>query len=248
MVRIRVGWRSLAANGFEQLATITFMVGTGTDPSGRSIIGAKVTAVNAATQDTYNTTTNDQRYYRIEFVRVGTYNITSEQAGFQKFTKTGIIVDINSVVRNDAILPVGSVSESVTVAASAPVIKTDDASVSEVIGTRALAELPLNGRDPMRLATTTAGVIPGTKNPNGTPPGEAFIGAGTREIRNTISFHPISTLNNLITTPPTRPIVESVQEVEVQTGTYSAQYGAYMGVHLNMITKAGTTQLHGNLG
>ena len=178
----------LPAAVLAQLATTTSLVGTVTDPSGRSLAGAKVTAVNAGTQDTYNTTTNDQGYYRIEFVRVGTYNITIEQAGFQKFTKTGVTVDINSVVRNDAILPIGSVSESVTVAASAPVIKTDDASVSEVIGTRALAELPLNGRDPMRLATTTAGVIPGTKNPNGTPPGEAFIGAGTREIQNSMSL------------------------------------------------------------
>jgi hypothetical protein len=54
-------------------------------------------------------------------------------------------------------------------------------------------------------------------------------------------------MNNLITTSPTQPMVETVQEVEVQSGTYSAQYGAYLGVHLNMITKGGTNQLHGNL-
>ena len=54
-------------------------------------------------------------------------------------------------------------------------------------------------------------------------------------------------MNNLITTTPTRPMVEAVQEVEVQTGTYSAQYGAYMGVHINMVTKSGTNQIHGAL-
>ena len=100
----------------------------------------------------------------------------------------------------------------------------------------------------MSLATTTPGVLPGPKSSlTGVPPGEDFIGAGTREIQNSMSLDGISIMNNLITTTPTRPMVESMQEVEVQTGTYSAQYGAYMGVHINMITKSGTNQVHGNL-
>src|SRR5262249_31305464 len=82
---------------------------------------------------------------------------------------------------------------------------------------------------------------------NGTRAGEDFIGAGTREIQNSIALDGISIVNNLITTTPTRPAVDAVQEVEVQTGTYSAQYGAYMGVHINVITKSGTNQLHGSL-
>jgi hypothetical protein len=86
----------------------------------------------------------------------------------------------------------------------------------------------------MQLATTTPGVILGPKSSStGTPPGEDFIGAGTREIQNSMSLDGISIMNNLITTTPTRPMVEAVQEVEVQTGTYSAQYGAYLGVHIN---------------
>src|SRR5262249_26441720 len=107
--------------------------------------------------------------------------------------------------------------------------------------------LPLNGRDPMRLAITTPGVIPGLKATNGVPPGEDFIGAGTREIQNSLALDGISIVNNLITTTPTRPIVEAVQELEEQTATSSAQYGAYMGVHLNMVTKSGTNSLHGSL-
>jgi outer membrane receptor protein involved in Fe transport len=107
--------------------------------------------------------------------------------------------------------------------------------------------LPLNGRDPLKLAAVTAGTISGLKGTNGTPPGEDFIGAGTREIQNSIALDGISIVNNLITTTPTRPAVDAVQEVEVQTGTYSAQYGAYMGVHLNVITKSGTNELHGSL-
>jgi len=229
-----------------QIATNTSLVGTVTDPTGKVVVGAKVTAINTGTQDTYNTTTNEEGYYAIQFVRVGTYDITIQEPGFQTFRKTGVQVDINQVVRNDAVLKVGNVVESVTIQASAPVLKTDDATVSEIITTRAVAELPLNGRDPMQLAITTPGVLPGQKATNGVPPGEDFIGAGTREIQNSMSLDGISIVNNLITTTPVRPMVESIQEVEVQTGTYSAQYGAYMGVHINMITKGGTNSLHGS--
>ena len=135
-----------------------------------------------------------------------------------------------------------------TVQAESLAIKTDDATLSEVLSTRAVSELPLNGRDPMMLAITTPGVLLGTKSSmTGIPPGNDFVGAGTREIQNSMSLDGISIMNNLITTTPTRPMVETVQEVEVQTGTYSAQYGAYMGVHINMVTKGGTNRIHGNV-
>src|SRR5262249_26382077 len=142
---------------------------------------------------------------------------------------------------------VGAVNQSITIEATSSVIKTDDATVSELLSTRDVADLPLNGRNPLRLAVTAPGVVFGLKATNGTPPGEGFIGAGTREIQNAVSLDVISIVENLITKTPTRPMVEAVQEVEVQTGTYSAQYGSYMGVHMNVITKSGTNAIHGNL-
>ncbi len=238
----------LTASLYAQLATTTSLVGTVSDTSGKSIPNAKVTAVEAGTRDTHTTTTTDQGYYSFEFVRVGTYNISVEVAGFQKVTKTGILVEINQTVRTDITLAVGAISQSVTVEAASTAIKTDDATVSEIISTRSVAELPLNGRDPMQLAVTTPGVLLGSKTSfTGMPPGEDFVGAGTREIQNSMSLDGISIMNNLITVTNTRPMVETVQEVEVQTGTYSAQYGAYMGVHINMVTKSGTNQIHGAL-
>lgn len=229
-----------------QLATTTSLVGNVIDASGKSVQGAKVTAIETGTGDTYTVTTNEQGYYSREFVRVGKYDITVEQPGFQKVTKTGIIVNINQNVRTDFSLSVGAVTQSVTVEAEVTAIKTDDATVSEIISTRAVADLPLSGRNPMMLATMTPGVLLGPKsNPTGNPPGMDFIGAGTREIQNSLAMDGISIANNLITNTPTRPMVETIQEVEVQTGTYSAQYGAYLGVHINMVTKSGTNQIHG---
>ena len=231
-----------------QLATTTSLVGTVTDSSGKLIPNAKVTATETRTLDKYNTTTNEQGNYTFEFVRVGVYSVTVEQAGFQKVTKTGITVDVDQTVRTDFSLRVGAVTESVTVEAIVSAIKTDDATISEILSTRNVAELPLNGRDAMSLATTTPGVILGTKSSaTGTPPGEDFNGAGTREIQNEMSIDGISIMNNLITTTPVQPMIEAIQEVEIQTGTYSAQYGSYLGVHINMITKSGTNQVHGSL-
>jgi hypothetical protein len=231
-----------------QIATTTSLVGTVSDSSGKTVPNAAVTAVNTNTHNTYTARTTDQGYYNIEFVAVGDYTLTVQQPGFELTRITGIHVDINQVVRNDVVLKIGTVVESVTVQAVAAAIKTDDATVSEIISTRSVAELPLNLRDPMALAVTTPGVIQGPKTSlTGVPPGEDFIGAGTREIQNSMSLDGISIMNNLITTTPTRPMVESVQEVEVQTGTYTAQYGAYLGAHINMITKSGTNQIHGAL-
>lgn len=239
---------ALASYSGAQIATTTSLVGTVTDASGKTVPNAKVTATNLGTHDIYTATTTESGYYNIQFVAVGDYEIKAEQTGFQVSRVTPVHVDINQVVRTDIRLQIGNVVESVTVQATAGAIKTDDATVSEIIGTRSVSELPLNLRDPMSLATTIPTVLPGPKDSlTGVPPGNDYIAAGTREIENSMSLDGISIMNNLITTTPTRPMVESIQEVEVQTGTYNAQYGAYMGAHINMITKSGTNQIHGNL-
>src|SRR5258708_3814765 len=171
----------LTAGAYAQLATTTALVGTVTDTSRQTVPGAKVTAVNRGTGDTYNTTTNDQGYFNIQFVRDGTYNIIIERSGFQKVEKTGVIVEINQIVRTDVALAIGTISQSVTVEATVSAIKTDDATVSEVISTRSIAEIPSSGRDPMQLAKLTPAVLHGPKpNPADEPPAEDCIAAGSR--------------------------------------------------------------------
>ena len=192
----------LAASSYAQIATTTSLVGTVSDSSGKVIAGAKITAVNSETLDTYNAVTNQDGNYRIDFVRVGTYNVACEFAGFARLQHTGSIVTINQIVRNDFTLHPGAVTESVSVEAVAPVIKTDDATISATVSSKQIANLPMNGRNALMLATTTPGVLPGTKGTQGVPPGQDFIGAGTREIQNSMSLDGISIMNNLITTSP----------------------------------------------
>ena len=115
---------------YAQIATTTALVGTVTDSSGKVIAGAKVTARNTATLDAYTSVTNRDGYYRIDFVRVGTYDVSAENLRFAKVEKTGSVVDMNQIVRNDFTLSPGVVTQSVTVEASASLIKTDSATIS----------------------------------------------------------------------------------------------------------------------
>ena len=115
------------------------------------------------------------------------------------------------------------------------------AKVSETIGQRAIVELPLAGRNVWSLASTTPGVLGGLNSDIGL----SFRGAGQREIQNSLSLDGISSSSNLLAATSMRPIADAVTEIQVQTGSTSAEYGAFLGVAINVVTKSGTNRLHG---
>jgi Carboxypeptidase regulatory-like domain len=233
----------VSSAAFAQLASQTALVGTVTDSGGLVVPGAQVVAVNMGTKDTYETTTNADGHYNIQFVRPGRYEITISLPSFQTFKATGVEVGTNQVVRTNATLQIGAISESVNVESSAPVLNTDRATVSETIGERAIVELPLSGRNVWSLASTTPGVLGGLNSDIGL----SFRGAGQREIQNSLSLDGINSSSNLLAATSMRPIADAVTEIQVQTGSTSAEYGAYLGVHINVVTKSGTNQNHGAL-
>src|SRR5580765_2750792 len=226
-----------------QLASQTALVGTVTDSSGSVVPGASVVAVNAGTGDTYETTTNAEGYYNIQFVRIGVYEITVTLTGFQTSKVTGVEVATNQITRTNVAMKVGQLNESINVVASSPILDTDSARISETIGTRAVRDLPLNGRNVWSLANTTPGVL---QAPN-SDIGQSFRGAGQREIQNSLSLDGINSSSNLLAATSMRPIADAVTEVQVQTGSTSAEYGSYLGVHINVVTKSGTNAPHGSL-
>jgi outer membrane receptor protein involved in Fe transport len=226
-----------------QLTSQTALVGTVTDSGGLVVPGAQVTAVNAGTQDTYEAITNADGYYNIQFVRTGTYVITITLAGFQTVTVNGVQVSTNQVARTNAVLQVGGVAETVTVDAAATILATDSATVSETISERAVVDLPLPGRNVWSLASTTPGVLGGLSSDIGM----SFRGAGQREIQNSLSLDGINSSANLLAATSMRPIADAVEEIQIQTGSTSAEYGAYLGVHVNVVTKSGTNTPHGSI-
>jgi outer membrane receptor protein involved in Fe transport len=234
----------LPAHG--QLASSTSLVGTVTDSSGAIVVGADVTAVNDATQVSYKGVTNGSGIYNILYIPVGTYTITVESKGFQKATHQHVIVEANQAVRTDFTMSVGQVSSEIVVSSALPPFPTDDATITETISSTQVNNLPVNGLDPLKLAITTPGVTLSSDSPQGNPPGERFFGAGTRDIQNDITLDGVTLMNGLYMTVNFRPDPSSVQEVNVQSGTYSAEYGNYLGVHVNEVTKSGGNQLHGS--
>ena len=233
----------LATNASAQLASQTALVGTVTDSGNLVVPGAQVVAVNVGTKDTYEATTNADGYYNIQFVRTGTYDITVTVSGFQTFKANGVEVANNQVVRTNAVLKVGGLTEQVNVEAKAQVLNTDSAVVSETIGKRAIVDLPSNGRNVWSLASTTPGVLGGLNSDIGL----SFRGAGQREIQNSLSLDGINSSSNLLAATSMRPIADAVEEIQVQTGSTSAEYGSYLGVHINVVTKSGTNSLHGSV-
>lgn len=215
-------------NAWAQLTSQTALVWTVTDRDGGVVPGAQVVAVNVGTKDTYEATTNAVGYYNIQFVRTGTYEITITVSGFQTFKATGIDVANNQVVRTNAVMEVGVLAESLIVTASAAVLATDSVAVSQTISERAVVDLPLSGRNVWSLASTTPGVLTGLNSDIGL----SFRGAGQREIQNSLSLDGINSSSNLLAMTSMRPIVDAVEEIQVQTGSTSAEYGSYLGVHI----------------
>jgi hypothetical protein len=233
----------LTPDAYAQLASQTALVGTVSDAGGLVLPGASVVAVNVGTSDTYEATTNAEGDYYIQFVRPGKYDISVTVNGFQTFKATGVDVASNQVVRTNAVMQVGGINESVSVEARAQVLDTDRATVSETISQRAIVELPLSGRNVWSLASTTPGVLGGVTGDIGLN----FRGAGQREIQNSLSLDGINSTANLLAATSMRPIADAVTEIQVQTGSTSAEYGSYLGVHINVVTKSGTNTPHGSL-
>lgn len=229
-----------------QLASSTSLTGTITDSSGAVVAGANVSAVNTGTQIAYTAVTNQDGIYNVLYIPVGTYTITVKAQGFDTVVHRNIIVENNQTVRTDFVLKVGSVATSVEVTTASPPIATDDPTIGQTIAENSIAQLPVNGEDPLKLATTNSSVMLNGDNAQGNPPGERFQGAGTRQIQNDVTLDGVTLMNALYMTVNFRPDPASVQELNVLTGTYSAQYGNYLGVHINAVTKSGTNQLHGS--
>jgi hypothetical protein len=241
-----VGLGVAVLNSNAQVANNTTLVGNVVDAAGLPVGSAKVTAVNEDTKVVYPGTTDAAGYYSIAFIAPGTYDITVEQSGFATLTQTGKIVPIDQAVRTDFKLTVGSTSTSVTVSASSPPISTDDATLGETFDTKAVEDLPLIGHNALEVAATASNVMIGPSSSySGVPPGEDFIGAGQREIQNSLSLDGVSIMNNLISLAPARPSSDMISEVQMQSGNYSAQYGSYLGLHINMVSKSGTNNIHG---
>ena len=221
------------AYGFSQ-ATNGTINGTLSDPTSNVISGAKVTLVNTATAEARTATTNDSGFYQFDNLPPGQYRISVQQSGFKQLTRENIELQVDSTLRINLELSVGTATEVVTVVSSTPLIQAETSSLGTVIDQRETNEIPLNGRNAMNLVALAPSVVPqgqSQQNPNGTNPfawGTYQLGGGFANQSVTyLDGAPVNTeYDNLTSLVATQ---DSLQEFKVETNNLTPDYGRLAG-------------------
>src|SRR5438552_4548498 len=226
--------------------------GTITDQTGAVVPGAKVTLTNEGTNLAITTTTGPDGTYIFTPVKIGNYNLTAEAQGFQKVTQSHLSLSIDQQLVVDLSLKPGAVSQTVEVTSAPPLLQTQTASVGQVVGSRDVNNLPLNGRNFTFLAQVVVGVNTPQADTRGNAATGAFAANGLRPAQNNYLLDGIDNnsdtvdfLNgtNFVVLPP----VDAIQEFKVQTTGFSAQFGRSGAAILNATIKQGTNELHGTV-
>lgn len=224
------------------------ILGTVTDPQGARVPNAEVTFVNEATNIQTHSKTGADGDFRSVPLRPGVYTVTAVAPGFKQVSRSGITLGIQQELRVELALDIGTTTEAVTVSASASLLQTTEASRGQVIDSKKIADLPLNGRDYLQLALLTAGT-------NVPPPGARFGGFSSGGMRVSHNNYLLDGMDNNSNqhaaqgrTPQViSPSVDAIQEFKVQTGNYSAEFGRNVGGVVNVVIKSGTNRFHGGV-
>lgn len=236
---------SAAVVGLAQTAQITGKV---TDATGAPIAGAEVVIRNLATGLTRQTYTDESGYYTASLLPPGEYRVTVTREGFRPSTRTGIRLQVDQRAALNFTLEVGQLTEEVSVRAPAPLVSQVEASLGQVIGGRWITDLPLDGRDYLRMALLAAGVA---EPPSGGRYG-GFSTAGQRATQNNFLLNgfdnnPVELAGAQHRSETVKPSVDAIEEFKIQTNAYAAEFGRALGAVVNLVTKAGTNRFNGTL-
>jgi Carboxypeptidase regulatory-like domain/TonB dependent receptor/TonB-dependent Receptor Plug Domain len=226
------------------------ILGTVTDASGAAVRGANVTLTNEGTNAALSTTTGSDGEYKFTPVRIGSYKISASFQGFQTTTQRNVPVNVGeNVVANFTLKP-GNVTETIEVASTAPVLETQDASVGQVVDSRSVNTLPLNGRNFTFLAQLAAGVNTPQADTRGNAASGAFSANGLRPAQNNYLLDGIDNNSDTVdflngTNYVVLPPLDAVEEFKVQTSDFSAEFGRSGAAVLNATIKSGTNNFHG---
>src|SRR3989454_1237922 len=224
--------------------------GTVIDPQGGAVPDAKVTVRNVATGVERNTQTDSAGYFQLPSLPVGAYRIEIRHEGFQTLVVKQIDLDVATIVSQNFELKVGELSQTTEVTGEAAVVETATMSVGQVINSKTVQEIPLNGRHFVDLGLLIPGSVTPPQNGFLTAPlrGQgsfAFNTAGNREDTVNFMINGIN-LNDMVQNQITfQPSINTVQEFKVDNSTFSAQYGRNSGAIVNIATRSGTNQFSG---
>ena len=204
-----------------------------------------------ATNDLRRTTSDSEGNYIFAQLPVGTYLLSVEKPGFQKFTLRDVVIQVDARRREDVALQVGDVTQEVTVSASVLAVNSVSATVGEVIDSRPVVELPLNGRNFLQLAQLTPGTVPPVLQ-NGEDTTASFNGrranlsvsvSGTRTVSSAYLFDGILGREEYYGAVSIQPTLEGIAEFKIMRGYFAPEYASPAVV--SVVSKSGTNEIHG---
>jgi hypothetical protein len=239
------------------------------DPSGRAIVEAEIVIVSDTTGVQYPGKTNKEGIYVVTNLPPGPYRLQVSKVGFKNLIKPDIVLNVQDALAINFTLPIGALSETVTIEGGAPMVNTTDGSVSTVVDSTYVENIPLNGRSFQDLILLTPGVV--TSSPQSTINGLGEQGEfsvnGQRTESNYYSVDGVSANVGAMSGLPSAALtpaisgsvpvatalgttqglvsVDALQEFRVQSSTYSAEYGRNPGGQFSFVTRSGTNQWHG---
>ena len=225
------------------------IAGVARDASGAVIPGVTITASDVDRGTTVSTSSNASGEYVLEPLKVGRYAVRATKPGFTSVVSTPITLQVQQRAVFDISFTVGAANDSVTVTDTTAQLQTETSDLGQVIDSRQISNLPLNGRNFAQLALLspgTAPAAPGSRDQSSF----GFSANGARSLQNNFLLDGIDNNSNLpdllngssyVIEPP----VESLQEFKVQTSSYTAEFGRGNGAIINAVTHSGTNQIHG---
>jgi Carboxypeptidase regulatory-like domain len=246
-------------------STTASISGTVTDSSGAAVVGATVTATNVDTGVSITQQTNGQGFYSFQELPVGKYTITVRQQGFKEYQQVGLVLNVNDAPVVDIHLQVGQSTEKVEVVSDALHVETANTQMGEVIEGKRLTDVPLVTRSFTDLLALQPGVISTASGMSGAFAGP-FISAGfpaplvsgdenaggqsvngMREAANGFILNGILAQETGYSGAGAIPNLDSIAEFRILTNNFDAEYGNYSGGQINVVTKSGTNDWHGNV-
>jgi outer membrane receptor protein involved in Fe transport len=227
------------------------ILGRVSDPSGAVLSKVKVTATNDATGVARDMLSNENGDYVFPDLPVGTYSLTFDLTGFKKAVRHAISLDVNDVKTLNMTMQLGAAQEVVDVTSEAPLVDTTSTQLGAVMGDHQVSNLPLNSRDTYQLLQLQPGVMSTIGSSNtliygSDSPGAVSVNGG-RGRANNFSVNGGDANDLFVNLPTVQPTPDSIQEFRVLTNTFDAEYGRNSGSVVNVVTKSGTNNLHGNV-
>ncbi|MGB6544478.1 MAG: carboxypeptidase regulatory-like domain-containing protein [Candidatus Acidiferrales bacterium] len=234
--------------------------GTVKDSSGAVVPQVTVTATNTGTDFVLTVTTDEQGFYSFPSLPVGRYDLEFKAAGFGPYRRAGVVIDANTALIVDTVLRIGQKNETVTVTDSQVHVETSSTQMGEVITGSQMTGVPLNGRSFTDLLTLQPGVAPATSITSDTvqdvgasalsPSGDLNPGTvsinGQREFANAFIVNGSDVEEDVNMGAAIVPNLDSIAEFRILTSDFDAEYGEFTGGQINVVTKSGTNQLHGD--